>query len=288
MSDATPVEIVVASGSDCVGEDALWSALARRSSRIVRGRGADRCEVRSSAARGSATGSIVAVRSGRASAPRTIEAASCAELVEALALVAALAWDSASAGSAPSVAPDAAVPSSPPPASPRTWTFSVGLKAGGWAVGTGSPLFAWGGLVDVERSGTGLAPSFRLGASHAETRVARSGADVDLAWNVLRASSCPLAWSPTAWLRVGPCAAADVGLLHASSPQGRSPATRPWLGVGLGLGLSARPTGRLFVEITPSVTLPLVRDELALEPLTLYRAPAVVGAVEMSAGVRFP
>lgn len=293
MADAVPVEIVVTAEAECMTDDAFWSALAARTARVARGRGGDVCEVRASKQGPSgASGAIVIVRGGLRSEPRTIEGATCREVLEGLALVAALAWDRPEAWSAPAATTPATEEPEPPspevPSRGPGWTLAVGLKSGISGAGTDGVPFAWGGFVDVERSGVGLAPAFRLGLAHAESGATTTGARVDLAWTPVRASACPLAWESGRWLRVGTCATFDVGVLHASSPQGTTSATRPWLAAGLSVGASVRPTPRFFLEIAPFLAFPLVRDDIALEPVMVYRAPLAVAGMEIGAGLRFP
>jgi len=206
------VRVRVAAPGGCATESSFRDALSLRTDRLVssdaRDARAPRIEVtvraagkRGSAASEAVVGELRIVRAGAPSETRRLRAASCAELVEGLSLVAALAFDPAAKAPAPppeapaeaepapdgpSTSPGAdpapsplgslvgapvrdAAPSVPPavsPSAPGRWHGSVAASVGGRAPGDPGPAIAWGGFVELAREGGLVSPSFRLGGAH--------------------------------------------------------------------------------------------------------------------------
>lgn len=194
---------------------------------------------------------------------------------------------------APSPRSAPAEPSEAPDASPfsSSWRIGLGGSMGALAVAAPGASLAYGGFADLEKDRAGFAPSFRLGVVHAEGTADSSTVHADLAWTLARASVCPARADLSRTVRARPCLSLDAGALSAD-PRGATtsqPRTRPWVAPGLAMRILWEPARFLFIEGQLSAAVPLVRDELVIDPsLSLYRAPVLVGSGEIAAGVRFP
>ena len=216
-------------------------------------------------------------------------------------------WDDASAAARP-VTPDplpVATPASAAPASahpkdrPTTrrsteriarWHLGGGAHVGALGLASPGAVVAYGAFLDLERDAPGLSPSFRAGAMRADGQASSAGVDAALAWTVARVSACPVRLDLAPRIAVRPCAGADLGSLAASAsgvPRAQDRA-RPWAAPAVSARLAWSPMRVVFVELEGGAALPLVRDELAVDPsVSLYRAPAVMPFVQASGGVRF-
>ncbi|HVW27845.1 MAG TPA: hypothetical protein VHC69_20910 [Polyangiaceae bacterium] len=236
---------------------------------------------------------------------REVDGADCAEVVSAVALVAALAVDPA-AGASPSgaapvtVAPEATAtpppiaanaPPAPPvvpalrepapeprPSSPVRYRWSVG--GGGEVRFAVVPAVALGGAIHIDVAPTTgvFVPSFRLSAHAVTTRVERTGITADLTWWSSRWDVCPLraAASP---LVVEACGVLDLGALTTSGGGVERPsnATRFWGAAGF--------SPRLRWAATPSVELSF---ESALEfPFRRYELTYAIPSGSGSQAVEF-
>ena len=318
----TPARLEVDAPPGCTSSATIWAAIARHTDRLREGSGDDAVELhmtlRSTEDR--VAGELRVTRRGEPSWRRALTGTTCAEVADALALVAALTFDPGEgADDAPSstpagpsrpalteasvsasAAPPAPAPTStsaadadvgPAPSAAHAWRFALGGSAGTLAVGTTSAPFAYGGLLEVERDRDGIGPSFRLGVVHAEGSASAGGASVRLAWTTARPSVCPFRLRIGSGVVLRPCAGIEIGAVHAS-PRGLSaPAdtTRAWVAPVLAGRLAWSPLRAFFVEAELALALPLVRDELAADPsLVLYRSPQLVPMTALATGIRFP
>lgn len=95
----------------------------------------------------------------------------------------------------------------------------------------------------------------------------------------------------TATLGGGLCLNAEAGALQAivSEPLPSRGRTRPWFSVGASARLAWRPLAALSFEIVGGARVPLVRNQLFFEPLSLvYEAPAVVPFVGTAVVAHLP
>ncbi len=291
--------VVVEAPSGCASVASFSAALEAGSSRVRSGVSADRIEVRAAPrAEGGAEGAITIVRAGVRSEQRRVEGASCAEVVDGLALVAALAWDDApdapverSATAAPRTTSIGLPPA--PDAAPRSrarsrWSLGIAPSGGTTSLGTDRAVLAWGGFLDLERTGAGFAPALRIGASHAASEAASYGMAETLAWTYARVQACPVAGVLGAF-SVRPCAQADFGVLYAASRNAYQDATRAWIATGVAARLAWRSSLGMFVEIDPSLAMAATRPTLPSGGLALtrYRAPLALPGLEIALGYRF-
>lgn len=173
------------------------------------------------------------------------------------------------------------------------WRIGAGAHAG--VIGLASPgaVVAYGAFAEAElhREGAHLSPSLRAGIVRAEGEASGGGVDAELAWTSARITLCPMRFDVASSLSVRPCIGTDFGALDASAPRlaQRQDRTRPWITPSVTARLSWAPMKNLFVEIEGGATVPLVRDEIAVDPaISLYRAPAFAPSAQVGAGVRFP
>jgi hypothetical protein len=320
----TAVDVTVDAEPECATESGFWRALQRRTDRLARGSGDAKASIALVIERseGGARGALRVVRAGNAEGKRIMTGASCEDVVAGLSLVAALAFDpaarmtlddaAAETPSAPTNAlasptPAAAPAREPAPASaapptreepragaprpPSQLRFGVGVGAGALAMGAPAVTVGYGGFAELGVDRAGLAPLVRVGILRADATSDLPVAGADLGWTLARASFCPLRVDLVASVGVRPCAAVDAGALTASARgvERARDRTRPWVAPAAALSVVWSVTRAAFVELQGRLAVPLVRDEVVVDPsVTLYRAPPVSPSGEIAAGWRFP
>ncbi len=308
--DARSVRVDYQSGRDCPTASGFLERIAMRSAniRVVRdGDTAWRLVVRVvRSPHGPEAHGDLSIRSPDGSeARRAVDGDTCDSVVDALALMSAMALD-------PAVVPRATTPDVSPPAPAATVTASGGNDADAHPATTRSPAWqlpVWAGggavfgiapvavpdvwgAVELARAVGGLgSSSVRAGFDYANSGAASvTGGGIRVVRSVGVVEACPAWWSPGPF-RLAPCLHLEAGTLAASglevTPE-RS-AVRPWLAVGAVGSVRYVPVHRLFVELAGGLHLPLVRDRFYFEPdttTTVYRAPAVAGFVSGAIGFR--
>jgi hypothetical protein len=238
------------------------------------------------------------------SAERRIGAAGCAEVFEALSIIAALAVDAnagggttsstpglaaavASSGAtvapplppgekAPHVAPNPPAAAEAIPTRPLPLSWFVGAASGVDVLEPGSHVFPFVGLtfdVTWERASV-LSPSLRASARYSfEQTVTSVSGQAAFTLATLRIEPCPVQLILGRSVRLLPCAVVDGGVLFA---QGRGVSrqqshSRPWWTVGAGLRLSMLPGG-FRVDVEAGAFFPLNTDTFQFLPdETIYR-----------------
>ncbi len=189
-------------------------------------------------------------------------------------------------------------------AAPFAWAFRLGGSAAGMALDADTTMtFAWGGFIEIERDAPGFAPAFRASAFRADATTNSGPISTSLGWTLARATLCPYRFDVAARIGIRPCAVVDAGVVSAeafsaahsggardatglSRSQGRS---RTWAAPGLVGRAAWSPTRIVFAELEVGATVPLVRDDFAIDPnLSVYRAPSVVPFAQIGTGLRFP
>lgn len=92
-------------------------------------------------------------------------------------------------------------------------------------------------------------------------------------------------------LRAGLCLNAEAGTLQAivNEPLPSRGRTRPWISAGASARLAWRPLSALSFEIVGGARVPLLRNQLFFEPLSLvYEAPAVIPFAGMAVVAHLP
>jgi hypothetical protein len=269
-------------------------------------------------------GQLSLVEVGGRSTTKTLSDADCEELVDALALVAALALEtddrdagtgsappggssSPAGGSPPATAPVApgsvpaspsATPSSPaheasgPEAAPAS-PPRLGLGLSGLVTTGPAPRPLLGGALTViwMPSGTGaFRPVLEIGvAASASPDAPEAKGTAGFTWLTAHAVAYLLQWPPGsgALLRAG--LAGDFGALLARGRDTTSPASssRPWASLGGIVGVEV-PTGRFAVRVSATVEAPLRRDQYAFGSTDFFEVPDVIatGAVSVVAYAR--
>jgi hypothetical protein len=224
-----------------------------------------------------------------AEARRVVNGDTCDSVVDALALMSAMALERAALD-----ATKAAVPPAPaaPPAEPEHTAMvpldrqpgaHVALGAGGGAAFGTAPVTSPDASAFLEifgGRGSAWSPTVRAAFDYANSGSASvTGGGVKLVRSLGSLDGCPLVWSSGAF-RLLPCAHLEGGMLSASGlgvQPGRN-ALRPWVGaVGRVRYVTA---ARLFLELSGGLLAPLVRDRFFFEPnssTTVFRAAPVSG-----------
>lgn len=317
---AEEIHLVYQAPPDCPDRDAFEHDVASRTDKATwapRRAGVREIAVTITAAGGAIRGQLVISDPARPAdrASREVPGATCEEVVEALALIAALAIDPAaelSPAPAPLEPPPRPVPlpkptpeparlPTPPPTPPPTEPM-VPSSRWRWLVGLG--LSATSGLGDklaavvpvyVEASlasGSWLAPSFRLGVAVMPDRVLTDPAGRGhLTRFAARVSGCPIRGDLTPWLVLRPCASFEAGALLARGEgvdEVESSAS-PWLAAGVSGRLQLFPSDWLMLEISGEGGLALVRPRFVIDPaIEVGEADFVLGVFGGSVGIRFP
>ena len=268
---AEPVRLVYSAPATCPDEETFLQAVRARTTeaQFISDRArATRTFVVSLRASEARTAGTLQVIDGQArSAERRFEAADCAQVVSALALLTALTIDPnasmdespGSIGAPPAatvVAPAEVAPAPTPavaaPAGVRPrWRFAMGLgvtlETGIFpAVAVAPQLFG-----DVAREPHGpWSPSFRAGVLYAETGVVSPASPAArYVWGAVRLEGCPVRLAFAAnRVEIRPCGVVDVGVLWAEGTEVAVPvpATRPWFAAGAAASRNQGATGEAY------------------------------------------
>lgn len=266
---------------------------------------------------------LVSAREGPedTSASRVISGDTCGEIVEALAVFAALSLGSEAPPPrplpeqpkepppetpAPPVQPIAEKPAPRPrvratpapaetPFAPAHWCGRAGLGLRAVGVGTPSRLLMPGlfGELGYERSASEvhLEPLLRLGFSRAgvDTEATPQGA-AHLRWTTVRLDACALSLRPDRDVAVRPCLSATAGLFNVTGRAVAQPRSRElaWWAAGGLLRAQWRAWSHLTLEAELAIEAPLRRDRFHVEPATaVYRVPATLGSAGIALSIDF-
>lgn len=225
---------------------------------------------------------------------REIEAATCAEAVDGLALIVALLFDPESAKDATETPPPPESPKSAPrdvtsePKRNSHFALSTSfitasghapdlLPGGELALAFEAPLFA--GLLLYIKAGVRLTTP--------DTVSSNEGLATFKWWAGL-ASVCPaLELGDPSF--VGVCVSMEQGVLSATGSDTRNPRStgRSWTAMGPGLALRWSVLPPLFTFIAADALFPLNRDRFFLGTEQIHEVPAVAFRGEVGVGVRF-
>jgi hypothetical protein len=238
-------------------------------------------------------GRLQVTEEGRETDSRRVSGASCAEVVEALSLTAALSVDPDALLAAPPPSPPPAPPAPatapeprplPPPPPPRPRPKTLHWWVGADVVGSTalSPGVLWGGGVSFgfEQTRPGvLAPSVRLTLRHLRNDVLEEQKNAIATWSTLGIDACPLRLGRA--LSLQPCAAARTGLLYLGGRGVDHPTSvdRPWWSLGGVLRLRAAVGPTWSLEVAGGLEGPLVGRRFVVEAPrreVAHTPPAVV------------
>lgn len=293
----------------CGSAAELAQAIRARSDRIRIGEGSNqarrlRVEIREDDAALVITLTLVQ-ENGRRST-RTLRASSCAEALDAAALVAAVSLDPSASTAAvpappppvPAAAPAACPPceraraEEPAPSRPPPHVEVSTLVAFGAISGPAPAVMpGFGAVLHVayERDGV-FSPALRVSFSHfARGDFVVPGGAADFALDVGTLELCPARAEAGPW-RVYPCLRGTGGELRASGSETLGPVARgrPWWEVGAAVVVLVHPSGSLELGLTLAAGWPLVRDTFQFEPLEFHTVSALALTGGLGAGVRFP
>jgi len=318
----TAIRVTYGSPGDCPGPGDFTSQLLRRTARLRLARPDETSvvpmKVTLSLGRHGYSGRLEVTRSDGRVLDREVDGETCEEVVSALALVTALAFDphasAAPLAPLPEAAPAASAPeakaSGPAAASshaehrprdvtPRTrstepshWHAAFGVAVGVRAGVTPDPVLVAPVLAGFDLE---LAEPFTLSLLASFERSQSDEVDVAqgraaFRWTAAALEACPVAWARGA-VAVAPCLRVEGGTLEAEGSQivpARSE-RRAWVALG--------PAGRvrwvllepLFAELGGALMTPLLRDRFYFWPDdTVHRPPLVGGSGRVGLGVRFP
>jgi hypothetical protein len=288
------IEVQFDGPQGCSSAEAFWIGLRARTARVRRPAAEEPravVQVRLSRTPSKVVGELRIINDHGETDNRKVQGATCDEVVQALSLTAALAFDPNALLSVPQPSFEAAAAedAQPPDAGSQTVVVppvkqepapalipateaptrearavpDVEMGAGlvGLTVLSGS--FSPGIAVSV-RKNLGRNPSFRptlgLGLEYLRNDAVQSPRDAQAALAVVAASACPLRWSPSVFT-VQPCAlvlggwlsASGIGLNHVNS------ASRAWLSAGLTIRAAAL-LGRGFsIGVEGGIDLPVLK-----------------------------
>lgn len=231
---------------------------------------------------------VIDLESPEGSTHRELEAAECAEVVRALALIVALALDPDA--SAPERAPAAAPAPKPlaaPPSQPESPAAARNAKTW-WGAGAGigltggvapKPSFSQALFFEFGRErATGFSLNARLGGIHAGGSASATAGVADFELLALRVASCPLRLALQ--LALSGCVSFDWGRLRGRGSHAvaaRSSAAT-WSGPGafVDAGLQALPWFKVQAEL--GAMMPLERDRFYFGPdETVHHIPSLAG-----------
>ncbi len=248
---------------------------------------------RSSREPASYTGQLAALAS--AGAQREVRGQSCAEVLEALALIAVLvAAEEPPPGASPAqlapsgwaltraeelaLAEEAATSAAaPPPGAHLRW----GPAAFTW-LGSSSlprPALQYGLGIHAEWTGSAWQPSLRLAAYTSGTQEVRAGGGAARArfqHVALSGAACPLHFPLAPALRLRPCLTFDVGRLSGEgvAVPGARRRSWPWLSAAPELQLGWAPLEDVQLDLLLAVVVPLTRPRFYFLPeLTSFEVP---------------
>jgi len=240
----TPVRLTFAGAAGSCSRGALEREIARRSSAVVLAEREDvttLIDVRVTPSPGAVEATLSIERAERPTVVRTVTGRSCAEVLEATALIVVVLLAPPVASPPPAPPPPAAAPPPPPaaaPPPPPAWRWGGGTA--GTLVGGIAPTPLLGVEAFLDGSGVrrqGWSPALRAGVAAAWRSVPELGG-VRAAFRLTAAtvSACPLAWLPSDRLALRACAAATLGSLEVtgSDATGSRAERHPWVTVGLG------------------------------------------------------
>ncbi len=284
METGEPVSIEYRAPAGCPdAREFVWRVSARVPKARAPGPGEKRREFSATivSAPHGATGRLLIRETDGSESIRTLEAPSCAEAADALALVVALAIDPrASAELPPASVPGPSVPMPSPAPKPRAhWRFEAGIA--GFVASGFAPEALWGAQASA---GTRLesteywAPVLRAGFGYvAERSFLVTGGRVNLEWMGGVLELCPLGLHPSSAISWLLCGRGELGNLRASGSHTVHPrrSNRFWEAAGPGTLLRYVFVRPLAVELSASLVFPWARDRFLMGPVVVHEIPMV-------------
>jgi hypothetical protein len=260
--------------------------------------------IQETGAGGALRGTVTVVEPDGATRTRQLKAASCAEAVDALSLIATVTLDPdamlGEAGPEPEPRPKPVTPQ-PAAAKPRQpprfrraapvepYRFSFGLS--GAVLLNMAPEPAWGGSASAAlelNPGSTFSPFWRLSLSHAELRgVDEVVGKANFAYTLPTLDACPVRLGPRAF-GIRPCAFASLGVLEvwgSDAPQ-KETHSRLYGAAGVALWLGWRVSEAFEIVADGRAGLPFRHDDYAFDNVVFYQThtPAFSAGVGVAGG----
>ena len=304
-AETTPVRLRYTAPAECPDRQGFFEQVSARTKLARLAHASETATtllVRIKHVRGGSGGTLeISAPPGRA-AQREVKAASCEQVVAALALMTALAIDPDASTEPvskrprpapkpkPESRPQRRTPKERPASALTRWKGGVSLELLGGIAPELVPAVR--PFVEIDREGRvpwGFA--MRLSAARLKTDVrADSGGAEFRLWSA-RLEGCPAHLRVLRPLWISACLSFDIGELTATG-YGVIPSeqvSRPWLTAGEITRLELRLFNALAVEAAFEIMFPLVRDRFFVgTDVTLHRTPAVAGGGAAGVGVQFP
>jgi hypothetical protein len=249
---------------------------------------------------------LTVVRADGTSSTRTIEATTCEEAIDALALILVVTFDpSALARSVeyktPTPSPQKTQPSplgarrspaGPPPEHNPRPSPVLRLVLGPEFLRGPTPGWMWGGAVgldvDLKRGGGG-SPLFRITADHLRHRHEASGGVAHFALTSVRLEACPVGIDVSTFALL-PCICARAGVMATRGSEINQPraSTRSWWSLGPSAMVALRLGQQWSLIADADLQFALVRDRYEFAPQPFYETtPTTLGLV-VGVGKSFP
>lgn len=281
--NATPVHFEVE--APCSDAPRFAESVAARTPRIrpADARDVDTVQMRVEGTRGSF---VIVPKGGEASAPRTLEGATCEEIVAALGLAVALVFDpdaadkpaSAAKGEAPLPPPPARVPAPPAtmaPPSLRPPLPPPRVALGLYATVAGANDLPLGAMAFGELLSRRMSARLAFGFQRASVDVAARTAD--FTWGMIVPDMCPIRLVNEP-LELTPCLGMALGVIEAE-PQdiaGAASFTRAWIAPKPLVRARLHLASMFAVEAQLGLEIPLIRGHYTFGRQTAYDVGAVV------------
>jgi hypothetical protein len=240
------------------------------------------------------SGRVTVQGNDQTDATRRVQADTCSDVADALALVVALAIEPPATPPPPAASSAAPVPSAsmaPSPLSERGGFFA----GGDFAIATGvtpnallggSPYFGW-----RARRGSLFEPSVRVAFLRVGSGpLPAEGGTADFTWTVGRLDACPIAW-PHTEIRVVECVRVEAGALevaagHVPAPL---PQLRPWLAVGPVVRAEWSFLRWAFADLEAGLLVRVLQDHFYFSTLdqSVYQVPPVGVTAGVGVGIHF-
>ena len=212
---------------------------------------------------------------------REVRGPTCADVVTALALIAALAADpnqpvedqAPQASRAKTVvrlpaSDERSLPLVEQPEASARWTFGVGVGIGFESSIAPNPGYGLSVAFDAEGPpGSAWRPLLSLSANRAvaSTAKTRGGNTTSFDWVAFRLAACPARWPEETPLFIRPCGFLDGGFLGGDVEQGaeHQTETKPWFAVGGFLRTEALVAEVVSFQLDGGLTVPLIRSSFS-------------------------
>jgi hypothetical protein len=286
-----PVRIEYLAPAGCPTEEEFLVRVRARAPRVRRASEGDRVRtfvISIAGAHGERSGHLVVRDVDGKTADRDMVGNTCEEVVDALALITALAVERSALTSSP-----ASAPLSPPPFEERPskrsggrWHAALTVSAGMVSGVVPNPVLDVALLLEVDVLKLGfLSPAVRAGFEGVDfhSQVAHFG------WRAGVVEGCPTQWS-YATLNLQPCVRVEAGILEGTGVNvtPARDAIRAWLAAGMVARAQWFFSVPLFVDVEAGLRFPLVRTRYFVQPDTTVHEPPSVGLIlSAGLGVRF-